>query len=163
MAARAWFAVVLAAVCLAGYPSSAQQPAGIGAVVAVEPDAFGTPLGSSRRTLANEIPVYANERVETGRKAWIQLRFLDATDFRVGANSLATLDKFVFDPDRKAGELTINATRGVFRFVSGTMNKEGYRIVTPNAVISVRGTELLLEVSDAGTRVMVLSGLALLS
>ena len=163
MSARTYLVLGLALFCAAALPSSAQQIAAIGAVTAVEPDAFGTPPGVSRRTLASEMPVHASERVETAGKAWVQFRFLDSTDFRVGANSVVSLDKFVFDPERKAGELTINATRGIFRFITGTMNKEGYRIVTPNAVISVRGTELLLEVSDAGTRVMVLSGLALLS
>jgi ferric-dicitrate binding protein FerR (iron transport regulator) len=128
-----------------------QQTASIGAVNDVRSDAFGTPPGLDRRMLAVQSGVFANERIETGRNGWAQLRFNDSTDFRVGAGSTIVLDRFVYDPDKKAGELTIGVTEGVFRFVTGTMKSESYRIRTPNALIGVRGTDFLLAVAPDGS------------
>jgi hypothetical protein len=136
-----------------------QQLASIGSVSGVQPDAFGTPPGQARRTLSIQTDVFSSERLETQKSAWAQIRFRDDTDFRVGGNSVVVLDKFVYDPQKKAGELVLNVGQGMFRFVTGTMNKDGYKIQTPSAVIGVRGTDLLLEVTSAGdTRVAVISG-----
>lgn len=150
-------ATVLAA--LGAAPAGTQQTAAIGAVNEVRSDAFGTPPGLQRRTLAAQTGVFANERIETGKEAWAQLRFNDATEFRVGSGSTVVLDRFVYDPDKKAGELTINATQGVFRFVTGTMKSESYRIKTPSALIGVRGTDFVLAVTANGAmRLAVNSG-----
>lgn len=136
-----------------------QQLASIGSVSGVQPDAFGTPPGQTRRTLSIQTDVFSSERLETQKAAWAQIRFRDDTDFRVGGNSVVVLDKFVYDPQKKTGELVLNVGQGMFRFVTGTMNKDGYKIQTPSAVIGVRGTDLLLEVTPAGdTRVAVISG-----
>lgn len=155
------FSVIAGAFALAAAPgpSQAQQVASIGSVSGVQPDAFGTPPGQARRTLAVQSDVFGSERVETQKSAWAQIRFRDDTDFRVGANSSVVLDRFVYDPQKKSGELVLNATQGMFRFVTGTMNKDGYKVQTPSAVIGVRGTDYLLEVNPAGdTRVAVIEG-----
>jgi len=150
-----------AALLLAGSvaPAVTQQTAAIGSVNEVRSDAFGTPPGLERRSLAVRSDVFASERIETGRDAWAQLSFLDATSFRVGGASTVVLDRFIYDPDKKAGELTIGVTEGVFRFVTGTMKSESYRIRTPSALIGVRGTDFVLAVAPNGSvRVAVNSG-----
>jgi hypothetical protein len=140
-------------------PAGAQQTAAIGSVNEVRSDAFGTPPGLQRRALAVQSDVFASERIETGRDAWAQLSFRDATSFRVGGGSTVVLDRFIYDPDKKAGELTIGVTEGVFRFVTGTMKSESYRIRTPSALIGVRGTDFVLAVAPNGSvRVAVNSG-----
>lgn len=152
--------MIAGAVALAAAPGQTQQLASIGSVSGVQPDAFGSPPGQTRRTLAIQTDVFTSERVETQKSAWAQIRFRDNTDFRVGANSVVVLDRFVFDPQKKTGEMAINVTQGVFRFVTGTMNKDGYKIHTPSAVIGVRGTDFLLEVEPGGdTRVAVIEGM----
>ncbi len=144
---------------LVAAPGQTQQLASIGSISGVQPDAFGTPPGQTRRTLSIQTDVFGSERVETQKSAWAQIRFRDDTDFRVGGSSVVVLDKFVYDPQKKTGELVLNVGQGMFRFVTGTMNKAGYKIQTPSAVIGVRGTDLLLEVTPAGdTRVAVISG-----
>ena len=151
--------MIAGAFALAAVPGQSQQLASIGSISGVQPDAFGTPPGQTRRTLSIQTDVFGNERVETQKSAWAQIRFRDDTDFRVGGNSVVVLDKFVYDPQRKSGELAINVTQGMFRFVTGTMNKDGYKIHTPSAVIGVRGTDFLLEVGANGTRVAVIEGM----
>jgi hypothetical protein len=51
-----------------------------------------------------------------------------------------TLDRFVFDPNRGAGNVVVSATRGALRFVSGSQQPSSYTIRTPVATIGVRGT-----------------------
>ncbi|MHB1216774.1 MAG: FecR family protein [Alphaproteobacteria bacterium] len=151
--------MIAGAFALAAAPGQTQQLASIGSVSGVQPDAFGTPPGQTRRTLAIQTDVFSSERIETQKSAWAQIRFRDDTDFRVGGNSVVVLDRFVYDPQKKSGELVLNVGQGMFRFVTGTMNKDGYKIQTPSAVIGVRGTDLLLQVTPAGdTRVAVISG-----
>ncbi len=58
----------------------------------------------------------------------------------MGPNSRVTLDKAVYDPSSKKGELVLRATTGAFRFVSGSGPKQGYKIDTPVGTIGVRGT-----------------------
>jgi len=45
--------------------------------------------------------------------------FLDGTSLSVGPNAQLTIDKFVYDPATKTGDLAINASKGVFRLVGG--------------------------------------------
>ena len=91
------------------------------------------------------------------------MTFLDKSIFRLGAASRATLDKFVYDPDSKAGELTLNLKEGIFRVTTGKMKKEGILVVTPVAVITVVGTDFIVtdfivQVLAGLIRVVVLAG-----
>jgi len=156
--------MIAGAFALAAVPAQTQQLASIGSVSGVQPDAFGTPPGQARRTLSIQTDVFSSERVETQKSGWAQIRFRDDTDFRVGGGSVVVLDKFVYDPQKKTGELVLNVGQGMFRFVTGTMNKDGYRIQTPSAVIGVRGTDVLVEVNAVGdTRVAVIEGQAIIT
>lgn len=132
---------------------------GIGAVEEVRAEAFATPPAASRDRVAMARQVVANEAIETGADAAVGLRFSDQTIFRIGPASLVTLDSFVFDPNAKAGTMALNLGRGAFRFISGTMPKEGIAVRTPTALIGVRGTDFLVRVTPAGaTAVTVFEG-----
>src|SRR3954468_8382041 len=81
-----------------------------------------------------------NERVTTGANDKAHIVFLDGSSLTVGPNSVLTIDKFVYDPDRKTGELALNASRGVFRFVGGAISKSSeVTIKTPSATMGIRG------------------------
>jgi hypothetical protein len=41
------------------------------------------------------------------------------------------LDKFVYDPNKSNGALAIEATRGTFRFVTGSQGSGAYKVKTP--------------------------------
>ena len=70
-----------------------------------------------------------------------------------------TIDAFVFNADDSARQVSINAVRGAFRFITGTGRKDAYSITTPTASIGVRGTEFDVSVDTAGaTSVAVFSG-----
>lgn len=99
-------------------------------------------------------PVYQNQHVRTAPASTAQLLFRDQTSLSVGPSSEVVLDKFVYDPSRGTGDVVLSATRGAFRFVSGTQTPHNYQIRTPVATIGVRGTVVDTVVTDHSTSVI---------
>jgi hypothetical protein len=106
--------------------------------------------------LAIRSPVYRNERITTSPSGLGEFTFRDGTKFAVGGSSSVVIDRFVFDDTNNFNQLTLNAARGSFRWISGKSKSEAYEIVTPAGVIGVRGTRLDLFVGEDGTTSMVL-------
>ena len=80
------------------------------------------------------------------------LVLLDGTSVTVGPNALLTLDKFVYDPDTKKGELALTATKGVFRIVGGKISKtNAITATTPSSTIGIRGGIAIFNVSNTQT------------
>jgi hypothetical protein len=50
------------------------------------------------------------------------------------------LDRFVYDPNRGLGNVALSTTQGALRFITGSQNPSTYRVDTPVATITVRGT-----------------------
>ncbi|HLB79144.1 MAG TPA: FecR domain-containing protein [Dongiaceae bacterium] len=114
--------------------------------------AAGTRVTGERHDLYWNVDVFAGETVTTGGGATTRLQFLDKTDLYVGANSTVVLDKFVYDPERKIGSGVITLTAGAFRFVSGQIqNKEEIELRTPTVGLVIRGTNLVIFVTEDGT------------
>ena len=84
--------------------------------------------------------VYANETVRTGNLGRADLVLLDNTNFSVGPASEVRLDKFVYDPTGSSGKVVVQATRGAFRFVTGSQDHRAYQVGTPWGTLGVRGT-----------------------
>ena len=93
-----------------------------------------------RRRFPPGSEVHANETVRTGNRGRADLVFLDNTNLTVGPTSEVLLDKFVYDPMGSSGKVVLNATRGTFRFVTGTQAHRAYAIKTPYGTLGVRGT-----------------------
>jgi hypothetical protein len=127
--------------------SQAAGPAAtkIGAAQAIENDVEGR-LGKSVAKLAIGSEVFQNQLVRTGKASTAKLQFLDETDLSLSPFTQVSLDRFVYDPDKKTGRVIVNVPRGLVRFVTGSLEKRSYTIRTPVASIGVRGTifELLV-------------------
>jgi hypothetical protein len=111
----------------------------IGVAASTKPNAEGV-LGDSSQTLSPGSQLRANETIRTGSVGRADLVFIDNTNLTVGATSEILLDKFVYDPTGPSGKVVLNATRGVFRFVTGTQDHRAYSIMTPYGTLGVRGT-----------------------
>ena len=101
------------------------------------------------RTLALEDDVYHNELIETEEESATKLIFLDETTLTLGPESSLVLDSFVYDPDPSKASLVMTATKGIFRFASGKLPKNAYRLHTPAATIGIRGTVLEFAIEPA--------------
>ncbi|MEQ9639441.1 MAG: FecR family protein [Alphaproteobacteria bacterium] len=139
------------AACLAAGAAQAQS---IGSVQLVEVWAYGTPPTGGKQDRYVRDQVVANELVETVANGAMHLMFSDGSELRLGSASTATLDSFVYDPGAGGGEMTVNMTRGAFRFISGKINKSAVKLRTPTALIGIRGTDLLINVDPFGATVV---------
>ena len=118
-------ALLLAGLALQATATNAQEA--IGKATSVKPQAEGTHSGGTR-TLSGGTDVYSKETVRTGDSGQADLRFLDNSNLNVGPKSNVRLDKFVYDPNKSAGAVAIQATRGSFRFVTGSQGGGSYQI-----------------------------------
>jgi hypothetical protein len=132
------FAAAIGAVlALAPANGFAQSRIGIAAQIQNQVNAI-QPSGTRTLRLGND--VFAGERIRTGQSSNAQLTFLDQTNLTIGSQSDVVLDRFVFDPNRGAGNVALSATQGALRFISGSQNPSTYKINTPAATIAIRGT-----------------------
>ena len=107
----------------------------IGTAQSVKPDASGSVAGA----LSAGSGVHANETVKTGSSGQAGLQFNDQSNLSVGPSSQVRLDKFVYDPNKGAGNTVIEATRGTFRFSTAAQNKGEVKIKTPYGTLGMRG------------------------
>ncbi len=148
---------VIAAAVLAAPPAAwADAPVPSGSVVAViqQANAVGSPTG--KRMLDVAAPVYIGDQIQTGEIGEAQLRFRDSTKLVVGPNSNLVIDDFVYKNRGTAEDVSINAVRGTFRFITGSSPKNAYSLKTPVATIGVRGTEFDFSVGRNGETTLVL-------
>jgi hypothetical protein len=128
-------------------PAHAITPSGVAVSVVPAAAAAGT---TGRRTLQVDGDVFMGDKVQTGPGGEAQIQFKDATKLVVGPNSSMTIDAFVFDESNTARKVTMNATKGAFRFITGSSAKQAYTINTPTATIGVRGTRFDFTVAGNG-------------
>ena len=128
--------LVLAGLLALASTASNAQNAPIGQAKDVKPQADGSVAGPLRPGSA----VHESETVRTGTVGQTNLQFVDESTLNVGPAAVIKLDKFVYDPNKKdSGTIAIEATRGAFRFVTGSQNKGEVKIKTPYGTLGVRG------------------------
>jgi hypothetical protein len=99
--------------------------------------------------------VHQDESLITGKGASAEIELQDKTKLAVGPDSTIVLDKLVFDAS--AGQsITLNLSKGAFRFVTGLSPKETYEIKTPTATMGVRGTVFDVFVTPEGETAVLL-------
>ena len=143
--------VFLAAISLTVGVPAAMAAGEIGNVERIRVWAWGTAPEGAKETLYRTDAVVTDELVETIEDGALHIQFLDDTRLRLGSASQVTLDRFVYDPDTRAGELVLDLGEGVFRFITGKLDKRGIQLRTPVALIGIRGTDLVVRVAADGT------------
>src|SRR5690349_6829602 len=136
------------ALVLIASPASAK----IGVTSATDGDPLGKPPTETERVLRIGIDVQADELITTKNNDRAHLVFLDGTSITVGPNAVVKLDKFVYDPNTKKGEMALTASKGVLRLVGGKISKSNaITIATPSSTIGIRGGITILSVSSTRT------------
>jgi hypothetical protein len=126
-------ALSVAMLAFTALPAVAQQQ--IGTTRSVKPAAHGSVAG----TLSVGSGVHANETIGTDAAGVAGLRFRDESNLDVGPNSSVRLDRFIYDPNRGAGQVILDATKGSFRFGTGSQNRGTIRVKTPYGTLGIRG------------------------
>lgn len=122
--------------------------------------AMGERVGGESEELTYKRDVYSGQIVRTKGQSMTALRFLDDSVLQVGQLSEVVLDEFIYDPDKRTGQVMIEFTEGIFRFGTGEMtNLRGYDLRTPTAVMDIRGADFKVGIDDTGaTTVAVMAG-----
>ena len=130
-------------------PQLALAASKIGVTAAAQNEVSGI-QGGATQTLVAGSQIFQDETVSTGPKSMAQLLFLDETSLSVGPQSQVKLDKFVFNPAKGTGSVVLSATKGAFRFITGSQAPTNYELKTAVATIGVRGTIVDCYLSPAG-------------
>ena len=125
----------ICALLLAATSTVANAQARIGTASSVKPEASGSIAG----TLSAGSGVHASETVRTGSSGQAGLRFVDNSNLTVGPGSQVKLDKFVYDPNKGTGGVAIEASRGAFRFATGSQSQASVKVKTPSGTLGIRG------------------------
>ena len=129
-----WALGLLALGLFALQSTASHSQEAIGSATSVKPQAE-----ANTRMLSGGSTVYSKELVHTGDAGVADLRFHDNTNLSVGPKSSVRLDKFVYDPNKSAGSVAVEATRGSFRLVTGSQSKGSYQVKTPYGTLGIRG------------------------
>ena len=135
MQSRNWIPALSLAVLFALQATAPNAQEAIGKATSVKPQAEGSHSG----TLSGGANVYSKETVRTGDSGQADLQFHDSSNLTVGPKSSVRLDKFVYDPNKSGSTVAIQATRGSFRFVTGSQGKGNVQVKTPYGTLGVRG------------------------
>ena len=156
---------LLTAALLAAGSSALLAPlahAKVGVTSATDGDPRGKPPAEAERVLRVGVDVQANELITTAANDRAHLMFLDGTSLSVGPNAQLTIDKFVYDPTTKTGDLAINASKGVFRLVGGKISKtNAITVTTPSSTIGIRGGISLFNVEQRSTQSVFVFGISM--
>lgn len=105
-------------------------------------------------------PIHQDERIQTSRSGIGQFEFRDGTKLAVGPNSTLVIDRSVFVGSSSFKNLSLKATRGAFRWISGTSKSSAYQINTRLGTLGIRGTALDFYVGSHSVAFALLKGQA---
>jgi FecR protein len=131
--------------------SSIAQAGAIAKVVAL----YGSPTASGRALVAGS-DIQEHDKIAVG-SGNVQILFTDGTKLVLGSGSTLVIEKYLMRGGNVAQNVTIDALRGTFRFITGNSPKKNYHLKTSNATIGIRGTGFDFWVNDK-TGVAVLEG-----
>ena len=131
-------ALLAAAVCLDASGARADK---VGVAAAVNPDAFSSLAGSPQTQLNIGKSIFFNERINTTTSGLVQVLLVDGSTFTVGPGSDLVINKFVYDPKKRTGQIVASFSKGVMRFVGGKISKNDNAVTmnTPAGALAVRG------------------------
>ena len=113
----------------------------VGVAAAVNPDAFSNLSGTPNKQLNIGKSIFFNERINTTTSGLVQVLLVDGSTFTVGPNSDLVIDKFVYNPRKKTGEIVATFSKGTMRFIGGKLSKNegGVKVNTPAGALAIRG------------------------
>ena len=122
----------------------------VGEATRIQRYAYQTPPQAGKAPIYRLDPVVRNARLETVPSGALEVTFTDGSRLTLGSSSAVVVDNYVFGGSQGASGQTLKMTRGLFRFVSGSMPKDQVKLQTPSVTIGIRGTTVKVKVGDDG-------------
>jgi hypothetical protein len=104
-----------------------------------------------------EIPInigdrlYQKDIMRTGANSSVGIIFEDNTILSLGPKSEIVIDEYVFTPEKGILSMITRMVRGTASYLSGIIGRqspESVKFQTPDATISIRGTQFLVKVKE---------------
>lgn len=129
----------------------------VGAVIFTIGDVRAIGENKASRTLTRLSPIYEHDVISTGANGSCQLRFVDDTYVSLKASGNLDISSYHFagkkvtEVNKANSNCTVKLQKGTMGIVTGLIAKEtpeNYKVTTPMATISVRGTHLLMQTGE---------------
>ncbi len=140
---------------LAGQDTLAAEQ--VGTAVAASTLVTGSGPAGAREINKNS-PIFQDDRLLATATGNAQIVLVDNTRIVVGPGAQIDIDDFVYASEKTFATVTIKATQGAFRFISGRSNSSAYKIDTPYGQIGVRGTAFDVGIANGQVHVAMVSG-----
>ncbi len=151
---RSGLAFLAAALILASAANAAQK---VGTAIDASTRVVGSGPSGNREIIRNTA-IFSDDRLRADRTGNAQIILTDNTKIVVGPGAQIAIDDFVFASGGTFEQITVKATKGAFRFISGNSRSKAYRIETPTGTIGVRGTAFDIGIANGRTHVVVVRG-----
>lgn len=147
----AWLALLLSVLLVA--PSDAAEQ--VGKVFKAKSTVYsaGKPTGPGD-------PIYFRDRLSTNATGVGEFTFQDGTKLALGPSASLVVDQFVIKNRSRFAKLGINATKGTFRWISGSSPHSAYKIRTPTGTMGIQGTAFDVTNRGGWSHIVLLNGSA---
>jgi hypothetical protein len=154
------FVIALIAVIAVIAQAPARAADAIGQLVKLRGEVAVTRAGSDQPATAG-MGLALHDTVKTGAKARAQIQFADGSTVTLGENSALAVDRYALNPTAGSRNVLLSVLSGA---VNAVVTKSGqgyfdYEIRTTDGYSAVRGTNWIIAVQNATTRMVVISGL----
>lgn len=158
---RRLFLPLLVIIAMAqAFNATAQTRLQVGVVAAISGKILVSYQEIGREAVTGE-KIYMGDVIETTASSKMQILLKDRTALTIAPSSRLVIDEFIYDPGLEQ-KLTSTLFKGVVKMSSPRLQgaaKSDRKLVLPNAVVAIRGTEFLARVGDGDDQVILFSGL----
>jgi hypothetical protein len=151
-------AFIAAIVVIAQAPARAADA--IGQLVKLRGEVTVTRAGADQPATAG-MALALHDTVKTGAKARAQIQFADGSTVTLGENTALAIDRYALNPAAGSRNVLLSVLSGAANAVV-TKSGQGYfdyEIRTSDGYSAVRGTNWIIAVQNATTRMVVIDGL----
>lgn len=123
--------------------------AGIGNIMAIQGDAQVN-RETKKLNATNGMDLLKGDQIVTQAKTKVQVMLKDDTVITIGPNSTFSFVDYMYDGSKNS-KVSMNASRGFFRSVTGKIGKvapERFKVNTNLATIGIRGTDFAAQLEE---------------
>ena len=103
---------------------------------------------SRESILTGGMKVYPGQKIKTLMNSKVEILFADQTIINLGPDSEIELSSY--EGKKNESKFSVKVNSGIVRFQSGTLPSDSYEILSPDAIVKVKGTKRDLLVSRSG-------------
>lgn len=122
----------------------------IGIAATVMNDVTGK-RGTAMRQIEYKDEIFQTEKIETGAGSAAEIVLRDNTRIALAPRSSILIERAVFDPSPSRRKVSVMATSGTIRFISGNSPSSAYEVKTPAGTIGVSGTDFVVLIGFNGS------------